>query len=270
MAKKIKQIKRIPLSALDKTVYASLCIMGIACVGVIPLLFAWIAERIACASLEAVLYCNHYGILYALPLGAVIGFSLVIPSSLALDARQPLFGNKRFKAKLFQSYLPGYPFFSRSFREHLNIKEKQKFKLFVLIVAVSLLLSCVISLFGIYPRVIFDRSRCFTEYDFLNQVTFTDSAENADRLLINISRSSRHFRYNVQLGFVYGDETYYLNFDSFDDMSRESALREMLSLKALFADGRYQITNEKRIENLAYYEDLTAAELALVHELFDF
>ena len=72
----------------------------------------------------------------------------------------------------------------------------------------------------------------------------------------------------MYIAFMFAKKEYHFSLDEFEHMTTTEALEQMLYLKSLF-DGRYELQGEKWLDRLIAEQDLSAAETALVYELFD-
>jgi hypothetical protein len=68
---------------------------------------------------------------------------------------------------------------------------------------------------------------------------------------------------------VFGDEEYKFTPSAFHEMSTTEALRYMIRLKELAPD-KVEISRTDRMERLLREHDYSAAEIALIYELFEY
>lgn len=273
MGRKIKwQPSPPPLSALDKGIYAAvilLSIFGPLCA--IYFLAEWIPAKIIFSDPSVIAGRNNAAYFsfwviwcYIMVVGGVI-------PALAVEHKQPIFGNKNFKPKAGQGTIEVYPLFSKAFREHLSDKTKFTIKRTALVFAVILVVCALIVPLGYYSRTTLDQSYEVAAYNCFDMQTHRAPIEDADYMIIRITGSGRGGAATdrvLAIAFVYGDREYHFSLGEFEQMTTAEALEQMLHLKSLL-NGRYEIRGEKWLDRLIAEQDFSAAETILVYELFD-
>lgn len=274
MSKKIKA-KKIPLSLLDKTIYYVLMLLSILFTAFILLFFgSALPIKIAFSDSSVVAAKNSAAIGCSMPLILVFITSICAVSGYGLQIKQPIFGNKSFKPKGSKPMLKTFPLFSKEFRNSLAPQKRSTIKKVVLAVSIALLISSIIMLLGLFPRMTLDHQNNICTYNSFNQITHRNTVESAEKLMINIKYSNSTRGYNpsylIELKFVFEDQTYRFTTGNFHEMSKEQTLEYMLYLKDFFKNGQYEITNIDRMNKLLDYGSFTAEETALIYRLFDY
>jgi len=266
MARKIKMPK-MPLSTLDKLIYCLIFLLG--CLLPIFLMLSLgvtLPQKLAFRDPSIVASDS----VAALLTSALLSLALAAPCALAMygfQAKQPIFGNKKFKPKTFTPILKTFPIFSKEFRNSLTDKTKRKLKRIAVIVTACILITALAYTFCLYPRNVLDQKNNILTYNSFNQITRVDSIESAQKLIIRITRG-RHRTYGISLDFVFEDESYSFGFNNFAEFTTQEKLEYMLYLKEHFR-GRYEFANANRIDNLLSYANFTDTEADLIYQLFD-
>ncbi len=276
ISRKIKRrTKKEPLSLLDKSIYifleilsfSLLLIIGISFGITIPMKIAFSNEMVVAASNSAAIIC-------AMPMMLVLPITINIIASAGMQKKQPIFGNKNFKASLLNPVIRTTPLFSKEFRKELSISTKRKIKKYASIAVALILLATIILPFGFHPRTVLDKNNDFSTYNTFNKKTHTCNINDAEKLIIDIKYSSGGRRsspsYSIQLLFVFPDKTYNFNFSAFYEMNDEETLKYMLKLKSMFGKDRYEITNAEDISRLIYDKHYNSYETSLIYDLFDY
>ena len=273
MARKIKTPK-VPLSGLDKFIYAIIWLVSFAWLFVIMLGCGYIIpEVVAFSDPTVVAYSDSVLMFCCIPMAFYMSLTPGIWAFLGWERKQPIFGNKKFKPKFGQPVIKTFPLFSKEFRDSLNEKQKKRIKRIAIVLLILFLICAVILPFGIYPRTTLDNKNTFRTYNSFDHVTHEATMEEAMCAVIDITYSkSRHGspHWEFAMKFVFEEKTYCVTLGSFGDLEREEVLRYMLSLKEYFKDGRYEITNIDRMKKLLNDKKFSATEQKLVYELFDY
>jgi hypothetical protein len=271
----IKNIPRPPLSALDKLIYffiiAVLSVWSFASVYsfaiTIPMAHAFSYEGVVAA-------VNEWGLLFVCPLWFLI-MAVAIFVCTGIQKKQPIFGNKKFqttqKFRAIYQTATVHPIFSAEFKKNLSEKKKRGIKKTACICLALLVVFSVISLLGICPRYVLDENDNILKYNSFDKNTAVIDVENADKAVIGIhsSRTKRGgVHYNIQIEFVFDDDTYTFRKNAFYEMDTEETLRYMIYLKSLLR-GRYEIEGSDRADLIIRRKKYTATEAALLYELLD-
>jgi hypothetical protein len=270
MARKLKAQKP-PLSALDNAIYLGAIVFFMAVFSLALYSLAQIPSVIAFRD-EAVVGIAGGSAILLLALPWYM-FSAMVPPvvlSIMMSNRQPIVGNRRFKPKFGQPVIKVYPLFSRELRESLPAARRVGFVRTAVILLVIFLVLAALIPFGIYQRATLDRDDVISEFGVRNQVKNSFAVEDADDILIRIEVSGRRsHRTYLSMTLVFGDEEYKFTPSAFHKMSTAEALRYMIRLKELAPD-KVEISRTDRMERLLRDYDYSAAEIALIYELFEY
>ena len=274
MAKNFKgKAQRPPLSLVDKMIYGLLILLLLyAATFGSTYLGTGVARRNAFADPSVVAGDGDIGSFYALPFCIFSIVLAVLVYTHGLKKRQPIFfGNKNYKTPVFAHTIKTYPLFSQDFRDQLHPESRQRLKRISLLLA-AILLACLLLLpFGFYSRRVLTNDHQLITYDSFNRISDSHHIREADRVLIGIRRpSSRSYNsFNLELDFVFEDTTYFLDIKDFRNMSREEALRYIISLKEVLGPGEYEIHNSERLEWQIMNKNYSPTEAELLYQLFD-
>lgn len=264
-----------PLSALDNFMYVMLVIIHLALMFAVAVLFGFsIPSAFAYADDRVVAFNNIAALLLTLPLDFFLMISGIILSALGTQMRQPLFGNKKFKSKNDIPIKTVYPLFSKDYWKRMKRSHRSLLKTATSIYVVIFLICAAFIPFGICPRYTLDRENTVKEYNVFNSHTDSRNIENADKMVINISKRDRGIHsfqssYQVQIAFVFEDDEYGFELGNFEKLDRKEALEYMIYLKSFF-DGKYEITNIDRLYSLLDDNNYTAEEEKLIYELYEY
>ena len=264
-----------PLSGLDKFLYFMLVILHIALIVAAAVLFVFlIPSAIAYADESVVAFNNSVGELCVLPICFFWLISGIALYELGTWLCQPLFGNKNYKSKNDIPVKRVYPLFSKEFWQKMRKNTRSLLKTAISLYVVIFIICAAFVPFGLCPRYTLDSENRIKEYNAFNSLTQTRTIESAEKLIINISRSSvgRYavtFSYQVQISFVFDDQEYVFKPGNFEKLNRKEALEYIVYLKSLFKD-KYEITNIDRFHSLLDDNNYTAEEEALVYKLYDY
>lgn len=272
MAKKLKAQKP-PLSALDNAIYLGAIVFFMAVFSLALYSLAQIPSVIAFRDEAVVGIAGGSAILLlALPWYMFCAMVPTVVLSFMMSNRQPIVGNRRFKPKFGQPVIQVYPLFSRELRESLPAARRVRFKRTAVILLVIFLVLAALIPFGIYQRATLDRDDVISEFGVRNQIKNSFAVEDADEILIRIEvsggRRGAHRTY-LSMTLVFGDEEYKFSPSAFHEMSTTEALRYMIRLKELAPD-KVEISRTDRMERLLRDYDYSAAEIALIYELFEY
>ena len=118
--------KKPPLSRLDMGVYATQMILAFALslflmvsLVIIPKLIGFAEDGVVAANERAAFaFCSF-------PLALTLGLGIGFPAGRAIDEKQPLFGNKKFKPKFGEPVINTFPVFSEEFKQYVYPKKKK-------------------------------------------------------------------------------------------------------------------------------------------------
>ena len=272
MSRKVKT-KKIPLSSLDKFLYFFMFFLGVFSLALIYPLGLILPNKIAASHAPIVASTNFIAVLCSIFISVTLSVSFFLIFGYGFTAKQPIFGNKKFKPKALTPILKTFPVFSKEFRNTLSLKTKRKIKKIVIIILIFLIISIIVFPFGLYPRTTLDPQNNISTYNSFNQLTRVDSIDAAQKLIISINTSgSRRGRrnYYISLEFVFENKSYKFSVDDFYELSTQQTLEYMLHLKTIFQNKRYEIANIEKIDELLFYENFTAEEQDLIYRLFDY
>lgn len=275
MARKIKgknAAKKPPLSKLDKAIYIVGIMLGIAwgitfmfiCIATIP--------KAVVSSDESIISYNSRisGLWCELPLIMFFWFFPGVLFACLMNAKQPIFGNKRYKPPTFAPVIKAYPLFSKEFRQNLTDEAKRKIKKTAKSILITFIVCVIIFPFGIYPREAIDKNYNFLSYNSFDQKIRSSNIKEADHLIIRITSGRRSSRRYIRMEFKFEGKTYTFSEHHFDGMTREEALKHMVYLKSFFDEDEYEIINAHLIDAYIYQRGYSNTELALVYDLLDY
>lgn len=273
--RKIKRnLRRIPLSFIDKLIYCVLMIAAIVLALSLLLVSYLLSSDIAFAD-ETIIASDVGASPYwaVFPLMWTLFVPVVAVLSTGYNRKQPIFGNKHFKPKWDEPTQKTYPIFSRKFRESITPKAKKVYLLYFKIFAVCLLVSILIFPLGLFSRESIDSDYRFIRYNTFNRIVHQTDISKAQSLTIGVVASSSRGsskRY-PSLKFKFEDSEY--SFDSRDfmpDKEERDVLEYLLYLKSFFEPEQYEITDTKYINYIIDYGDYTPEEVGLIYRLFDY
>ena len=269
MSRSKMRAQRMPLSATDRFIYLLMILLGVVLAILPSVLFAELAHCVCHAIDPDVIAVSNEAFLYALPLGLVLFTICLLLGCLGIERKQPIFGNKRFRKKWNQVIIEAPSLFSPAFKRCLSEKTKKNVKRVFVLFLVLILISLLILPFGIYSRKTLDRNDYFTAYNSFNCVTHEAMMVEAKELRIKIMRS-KNSHFWLELEFVFDAMVYRFPASHLTSGNDAEQMEQLLYLKSLFADGRYQIQNVNRIHRLIYDEQLSEQATALLYELLDY
>lgn len=273
--RKIKRgMQKVPLSTLDKTIYTLMIFVSVAMGFILSWLCgAVIPTAISYALDESLVASNPEGFFWTMPMTFFLSICISGLAVKGADSKQPIFGNKKYKPPRFKTVISLPPLFSKEFRGSLTDKAKTKIRITALVFLGIFVICAILIPFGLFQRTVLDDDNNLTMYNSFNQITHSGNIEDAEKMIIDISAMSHKGvtrQYNISLKFVFKDEEYFLNTDSFAEMERKEAIEYMLYLKSFFKEGEYEITDIEYMDRLIDYRNYDAYETALVYELFDY
>ena len=266
--------KRIPLSALDKTIYFIVTIGGVLSIILLYVHLAFVLPmELAFADPNAVAVDNRAMLLCAFPFSVLFPLPFAIVGGRLWDAKYPLFGNPRYRPKWSVPVIREEPLFSKAYWRGLSQQKRQRFRRIGIIVLCVWLVSLLILPLGLYQRRVVDREGVIKSYGIRNQLLDSRRSEHAEELIIDVhySSGSRHSRrsWRIELTFVFADGSYTFVEGDFYGVEKQEVMTRMLEIKSRFAPDRYRFTNLDRLEDLIDYREYDAPTRALVYQLFD-
>ena len=270
MASKIKsRAKKPPLSTVDKLIYYFIYLMAFILLLSYLYFISFIAEKVAYSDVDIIAFNNDFIYLSSLPLILLLTCSVVVIVTLGLN-KQPIFGNKKFKAKYNEYTIKVYPVFSDGFKDRYIKKNKKQLKVIAKIFFSILLVSILILPFGVCSREVITKDNQFLSVNSFNRISHSCDIEDFDKLVINVNiGSGKNMNYEINLEFISSKKTYIFSPHNFSKMSVEDALIYMLKLKSVFNENEYEIKNADRLHFLMLQNDYTNNEKALIYKLFD-
>lgn len=271
--RKIKRnLRRIPLSFIDKLIYCVLMIAAIVLALSLLLVSLFISMDIAFAD-ETVMASDvgESPFWAVFPLMLTLFVPVVAVLSTGYNRKQPIFGNKHFKPKWDEPTQKTYPIFSRKFRESITPKAKKVYLLYFKIFAACLLVSILIFPLGLFSRESIDSDDRFIRYNTFNRIVHQTDISKAQSLTIKITEVTRPHNLYISLDFKFEDSKY--SFRTGDFMhNREDikGLEYMLHLKSFFEEGEYTILRADKLQELIDENNYDQAEAALIYQLFDY
>ena len=271
MASKIKsRAKKLPLSTMDKLIYYFIYLMAFILLFSYLYFISFISEKVAYSDVDIIAFNNGFIYLSSLPLILLLTSSVVVIVTLGLKNKQPIFGNKKYKAKYNEYTIKVYPVFSDGFKDRYIKKNKKQVKVIVKTFLSILLVSILILPFGVCSREVITKDNQFFSINSFNRISHSCDVEDFDKLVINVNISSGKSRnYEINLEFISSEKIYIFSPHNFSKMSVEDALIYMINLKSLFKENKYEIKNADRLHFLMLQNDYTNNEKALIYELFD-
>ena len=270
--KKKHGAKKPPLSALDKTIYDLMIIIGVILAFLLTFTFGkWIPSAIALSEVSALACGEQWGLFASFPIFMWISGAFIGIASYGLEQKQPIFGNKDMKAYVFQPVLKVYPLVSKEFWQKLSAKAKRKLLILGITLAVLFVVSVVILLLGIYPRVILFEDMHMERYGITNQMTDVRHLDTADSVTIEIDShggGKTPIRYNLYLRIFWGKESYDFEISEFLEMSDAEALHCIISIKEQFGS-RVNFVRKDMADRLIRDQSWGSEEKALLYELFE-
>lgn len=274
MAKNFKgKAQRPPLSLVDKLIYGILTI-SFPVISIFVLIFfaEFLPEKLAYLD-PYVLACWPEGFLWVLPIASFIPFLMVIPVIYA-EKRQPIFGNRRYKAPAFSHTIKVEPLLSPEFWQTLSLSSKQRIKKTVNYLLIALAACLLCAALGLAPRYVFTYQREFIRYNSFNYPTDSRSIYDTQKLIIRTThyRNRGSESWDISMDFVFDlnkDTTYALRPGYFEQMSREEVLRHMLYLKSHFNADKYEVSGTDLLADVVRYQKYTDTEAELLYQLFD-
>ena len=273
MPKKIKHgARRPPLSVLDKCLYFVLFVITFFLTIILWIFLAIeIPWQIAFSDPNVIASTSD-----SLPISAILfSFTVGMGSNILVISgwrtRQPLFGNPKYKPKLFEPTMKVYPLFSKQFLQDRTEKQRAKIRKTTHIILALILILALLTSLSFCKRIDLTRDLQFVRYNSFNVPNSSRDMRSAEKLIISIERTHhRHgFSYYISMQFIYPDDTYELDFGRFRGIhwGGESTLQQMLYIKGFF-DGRYALEDVNRIARLC--RNFNSAEKALIYDLFDY
>lgn len=273
MARKVKT-PTVPLSGLDKFIYVILALLWVAfCIATVVVFGIAIPQALAFSDATVVAREGAWGVVCSLPMAFWGTSPLLIALGHAWKTKQPIFGNKKFKAQFGKPVIKLTPLFSPEFRKNLQADQKKYIKKTLISFVIVFVVCALIIPFGLFPRKVLDTSNQLRHYNCLNQMTDERRIEDAEKLIIYIDYSHGYRtspKWGIRMTFKFEDSKYSFTLGSFNDMEREDVLRYMLKLKGIFSQDQYEIVNVEDMEDLVIYRHFSDAELKLVYDLFDY
>ncbi|MBE6773284.1 MAG: hypothetical protein E7544_03565 [Ruminococcaceae bacterium] len=271
MNKKKLKAKRPPLSHADSFIYILILFSAFFLIfGLSFLLYVVIPKHIAYSDSSIIAsQTDDKAIFCFLPITLLLSQTLILMGSAGLKRRQPIFGNKKFKPRMFEPVLKVYPLFSRDFKKNLAEEQKEKIKKTVVFVSVLLIISLIIMPLGFSPRDTLDNENILKTYNSFNRVTHSVNVENAEKLVIKIYKAHKSYTYHIELTFIDGNHKYVFYEHSFDNLSSEETLKHIDEIKEVFNNGKYELLNTNRVDSLIESKNYSPTEKALVYKIFD-
>lgn len=265
-----------PLSRLDKAIIYPTAVLSLPLMGLLLYFDMYLLPRIV-ANLFDPPFIAVYGrgIGFLFPLTFALPLTVAIISWKMISKKQPLFGNKSYKPKGLKPLYPVYPIVSKGFYNNLSPKKQKKLKITAIVLLTCLAICTLLFPFGILPRNVLDEDHVFYSYDSFNQLMHSASAEQAEKLTIEVYRSmgsGRHGRthYYVTLTIHFEDRSYQFDDRNFNTLSDKKILEQMLELKGFFDEGEYEIKGLEYKDELFQKKNYSSTEKALFYQLFDY
>ena len=275
MGKRKAKGRKIPLSALDKFMY-----FLIGCVGVVLSIaallgLAMIPDHFTYQADPTAFACRVHDVLAVSSL--LFSFLLFAPvyafACHWYTQKQPLFGNKHFKARFSSPVIPTYPLFSKKYFASLDEKYKKAVKKLMIAWAVSVFASLCFLLPTICLRSVIYENDTVKKFDSFNNVSHSCNIASADKLTLTLTRNTsskgRSVSYGLTFTFGYTDHSHEFSFYSLrDELTTEEKLRYLLRQKEFFGDN-CETEGIEYIDDFIREDKLNSTEKALLYELFD-
>ena len=274
MAKNFKgKAQRPPLSVVDKVIYGVAILLPIALSFWVFMIFAetlpqWLAYRD-----PYVIACWNDGFLWGLPLFTFIAFLCMLPV-FGAEKRQPIFGNKRYKAPAFSHTIKVHPLCSREFWLELSDSNHQRIKKTCNWLLLGLIGCLLLAIIGLFPRYVLTSQRTVIRYNALNYPAESYSIYDTQKLVLQAYhvRDDGRDDWYFSMKFVFDtnkDIAYSFRPGYFDHMTREEALQQMLRLKDNLFSGKCEILGTDLVDDVIRDQEYTDAEAKLLYQLFD-
>lgn len=265
--------RKPPLSKLDLFLYGLVILLGMAlCFTVLILFVTVIPEAIAFSRPGVVAFMGGIATVLC-PWPCFVGLMLltIIPASLGLEKKQPIFGNKSFKPRFGTSVINVFPLFSKDFRDNIYPRVRRKVRRYCLITGIVLMISIVLLPFGLRQGKTLSHDGTLRTYNALGQISHSSSVDEAKQMVIRITgRRGRHNSPAVAVRYECQGQTYQFPTGAFDEESYAATLAYMIRLKEQ-RNGRYEVeANRDRLEFFLDMKSFTAEERALIYDLFDY
>lgn len=268
------QVKKPPLSVIDKLIYYTIIILNYILMVVLILCVGKMLNTLLFFDESIVAGYNRESIINFVPIVLVITMTPCCIAGYGLRIKQPIIGNKKFKPNILKPTIKIYPLFSKEFKEDLSYKSRKKIKRIAKTVFIAFLVSVFIVPFGIFPKVVLDSNNNCATYNSFNQITDKRNLDDANEMEIAIVK--RRYRasvyYVIKTSFVFEDKVYnyYIGYYKGDT---EESLRYILQLKKIFEDNSdktYKIIGIDKMEKMMAEKEYSNTEQSLIYELFDY
>ena len=273
MGKRKAKGRKAPLSSLDKFIYVFVSLLSVALIIVFMLL---IADRIPSwmtySDPTVIAYKSGEALVFTAFLFALVFFAPVMGFSIYwYEQKQPIFGNKRFKARFSSPLIPTYPLFSQKYFESLDQKYKKKVKTLMTVWAISSAVCLLFVLFTLYPRTVLHENGTIEKYNAFNEITHTCNISSSDSVEFSVNRhsgSKGRTYYSLTLCYDFGDHTHSFSTNSFEKMTTKETLAYYLEQKDRFGD-EYKLQGVEYIDKFVKDDKLNSEEKSMLYILFD-
>ena len=273
MGKRKAKGRKAPLSSLDKFIYVFVGVLSVALVILGMVLFAvWIPSWITYADSTVIAYKSSEALVLTSFLFAMVFFSPAVGFSIYwYEKKQPIFGNKHFKARFSAPLIPTYPLFSQKYFESLDIKYKKKVKTLMTVWAISSAVCLLFVLFTLCPRTVLHENGTLKKHNAFNEITHTCNISSADSVEFSVNRHSStkgRTYYSLTLCYDFGDHTHSFSTNSFEKMTTKETLEYYLEQKDRFGD-EYRLQGVEYLDKFVKDDKLNSEEKSLLYALFD-
>ncbi len=266
MAKAIRNgAKRPPLSVFDQLLYfiAGLLLFGFALFTIIYL-GSILPDNLHHDSPE-VLWKNSgaASVLCTMPLVVVLFVAL----SLVITGRKlkiPIFGNPKFKPKLFEPVIKVYPLGSPQYSENFTVKERKALRISSICIMITLCVSIFVYPMGIYPRKVYLKDGTLCTYNMLNAESHRANIAGAESFTIRSEYAGRHNLPDfIGISISVDGKNY-----EFDPPETKESVEYVLYIKSLFSPDQIHITVSKRtFQRMLNNSNLDTDTISLLCEL---
>lgn len=274
--KRKKKLQNPPLSVLDKCIYIAIGTIGVVGTFVLFICLSNVPKNLAARDAQVIAaQGTAANVFFVLPFLLYAIISAIIIPIVGNTMRKPIFGNKAVTYGAYPWARDCYPRFGPQRRKTQERPSAVAFRrrVFALWCAGFLLTACLVP-FGLFGRNCLREDHSIVTYNLVNmQRDKVYTTHDYETLTIRAVRPTKYYHsysYLITITmedgkkFVFDRGEFFLH----DDASDESALRELLAIKARFSPGKIRVEKAEYFPKVAEDLHLTEAETTLLYELF--
>ena len=265
MAKKIKHgAQRPPLSGIDRLLYFLLIHIFVGLMFFTLIYFGFILpDKLHRDSSDVIWKECGTSHLSALPLC----FLWLATSIFILFGKKrciPIFGNPRYKPKIFSPTVKVYPISSPQFRDNFTNQERKFLRSFGILFSIYIPLSLLIYPLGLYPRDLYLDNNTIVHYNIFNQEVYREHISSAQSLKIHTRSHGKHSS-SIYPALTISFEDEYFTFDISD-------FERALYIKSQFPNEQIKITTSNRTLKrlISQMQSRDPGSIPLLYELYDY